>query len=401
MLRNQDIFPADAQCITGSLFQAKGLFEELDIAAMQETKTGSLLKVWLELGEALRDPIDAEFSEIFDICCKKGFLAIIDAVHSRLSETPEEIPSVIDTLSALPGQYHRAMIVFLDYQEFWKTATLFYGADTLSSWRKRRHLGHRPAVVDKASILQFSSQIADYFHYAEGCGKNCKVEFYRRDGRDYFFVYQEGHSQQTPEWVNGQLENHLHSPVFQVVFLYVQKEGSLDLNFKGSRKATEPLRSIFASTILKLDELPPDPKNNLIYDLNPLINKEFDFIFDVGSGIKNVAVKKMRLSSKGQKGRKITLDDDHTHDAKVIYKDLKDIDKSTPLHQFNVTQVELAVVMAADDDKPEKTHTIRITHPNYCDLKYDKGGLKLRDMLESSGIELKELMEGDTSDGTD
>ena len=34
--------------------------------------------------------------------------------------------------------------------------------------------------------------------------------------------------------------------------------------------------------------------------------------------------------------------------------------------------------------------TIRITHPNSCSLKYDEQDLKLREMLEASGIEPKE-----------
>jgi hypothetical protein len=35
--------------------------------------------------------------------------------------------------------------------------------------------------------------------------------------------------------------------------------------------------------------------------------------------------------------------------------------------------------------------TTRLTYPNSCSLKYDEIGLKLRDMLEASGIEPKEL----------
>ena len=43
-----------------------------------------------------------------------------------------------------------------------------------------------------------------------------------------------------------------------------------------------------------------------------------------------------------------------------------------------------------DADKPPQRVSIRITCPNSCSLKYDEGDLKLRKMLEGSGIELKE-----------
>ena len=61
---------------------------------------------------------------------------------------------------------------------------------------------------------------------------------------------------------------------------------------------------------------------------------------------------------------------------------------------YNVTQVELAASVVMDADKPAKRVTIRITYPNSCSLKYDELGLKLRDMLEASGIEPKEPAEG-------
>lgn len=60
------------------------------------------------------------------------------------------------------------------------------------------------------------------------------------------------------------------------------------------------------------------------------------------------------------------------------------------MHLYNVTQVELAVSKVVDVQKPAKKFTIRITHPNSCSLKYDEIDLKLRYMLETSGIELKE-----------
>jgi hypothetical protein len=52
-----------------------------------------------------------------------------------------------------------------------------------------------------------------------------------------------------------------------------------------------------------------------------------------------------------------------------------------------------------DAEKPPKSVTIRITHPNSCSLKYDELDLKLRDMLEASGIEPKEPSE--EADATD
>jgi len=110
----------------------------------------------------------------------------------------------------------------------------------------------------------------------------------------------------------------------------------------------------------------------------------------VGSGIQGVVVKKLRLSSKVKKGDRITLEADATTGPDSVYDLLDKIGKSIPLHLYNVTQVELAATVLVDAKAPPKAVTIRITHRNSCSLKYDELDLKLRAMLNASGIEPKE-----------
>ena len=76
---------------------------------------------------------------------------------------------------------------------------------------------------------------------------------------------------------------------------------------------------MFATAILKIDELPPDPKDNRVYDLSPLLQKGFDFTYDIGSGIEEVTVKKLRLSSQIKKGDRITLEADTSRNADAVY----------------------------------------------------------------------------------
>jgi hypothetical protein len=100
-----------------------------------------------------------------------------------------------------------------------------------------------------------------------------------------------------------------------------------------------------------------------------------------------VAVKKLRLSSRVNKGDRITLEADATQIGCTMFADKIG---HPPLHLYSVTQVELAASVVVDMDKSAKTVTIRITYPNSCSLRYDEVGLKLRAMLEASGIEPKE-----------
>jgi hypothetical protein len=260
----------------------------------------------------------------------------------------------------------------------------------LPYWRKRKNLPHVPAAVDDASLQELAGVIRNYFHHTEGRGNNCVVEPFRRGDLDYFFAYPEDYSQHSVEWVGDKFDRRPHNPAFEVIYVYSQKDGSLDLHFRGSYKAIEPLQGMFATAIFKLPELPADPKDGRVYDLNPLRQKNFDFVYDVGSGMEEVAIKKLRLSSKVKRGERITVEADGANDPGAIHAMLDDVAKAVSLRHYNVTQVELAASVVVDSTKPAKAVTIRITHPNSCSLKYDELDLKLRDMLIASGIEPRE-----------
>ncbi len=386
----RDFFRQMSNALLARYFQGRGVLGDLDFAAMKDAQPEKLFTAWLKLPDIQRNALDAEFLEIFELSCEKGFRAILDEAQWHLREDPEAFKDFVEKLAALANHYERAMVTFFDHNQYWKGATLFYRADTLSYWRKRKNLPHRPAAVDKASVDELAGLIRTYFHHTEGRGNNCVVEPLRRGELDYFFAYPEDYSQQSIEWVDGEFGRRPHNPAFEVIYVYSQTEGSLDLNFRGSYKAIEPLQGMFAIAILKLPELPSDPKDGRVYNLNPLRQRSFDFVFDVGSGIQSVAVKKLRLSSRLIRGNRVMLEADVSGNSKAVYDLLDQIGKPQLVHLYNVTQVELAASVIVDAEKPPKPVTIRITYPNSCSLKYDELDLKLREMLEASGIEPKE-----------
>lgn len=386
----KDFFRQMPNALLARYFHARGLFADLDFTAMKEAKPDRLFEAWLELPESQRNTMDAQFRDIFEMSCEKGFCAIRDEAGWHLVAESQAHTEFVDKLAALANHHERAMVTFLDHAPFWNGATLFYHADNLSYWRKRKNLPHQPAAVHEDGRQELADLIRTYFHHTEGRGNNCVVEAFRRGERDYFFAYPEDYSQESVEWVDGEFDRRPHNPAFEVIFVYTQKEGSLDLNFRGSNKAIEPLQAMFASAILKLNELPTDPDDERVYNLSPLLSRDFSFVYDVGSGIQSVAVKRLRLSSRLKKGDRITLEADASGNSKAIYDLLERIGKSLPLAVYSVTLVDLAASVIVDANKPPKSVTFRITYPNSCSLKYDELDLKLREMLEASGIEPKQ-----------
>jgi hypothetical protein len=271
----RDFFRQMPNRLLAHYFEARGVLAGLDFAVLKETQTEPLFEAWLELPESQRNAMDTELRELHSLSCEKGWCAIRDEALWHLRERPELCAEFVEKLSALAGHGERAMITFLEHREYWQGATLFYHADSLAYWRKRKGFPHQPASVHEEGRKALADGIRNYFHRTEGRGRNCAVETFRRGELDYFFAYPEDYSQQSVEWVDGEFGRRPHNPAFEVIYVYSEKDGTLDLNFRGSHKAIEPLQGMFAVTILGLPELPPDPEDERVYDLNPLRERSF------------------------------------------------------------------------------------------------------------------------------
>ena len=388
----RDLFRQMPHHLLALYFAGQAECDALAAATVANVKTAELFELWLQLPDSRRNSMDSEFRDMFELSNEKGFRAILDEAEYHFTHDHGGLAAFALKLGALANHFERAMVTYLDHSAFWKGAGLLNHADSLPYWRKRKNFPHTAAAVDEDSINTLAQQIGSYFHRNDGRGKNCVVEPFKRGELDYFFAYPEDYSQQSVEWVNGAFDRRPHNPAFEIVFVYSQKEGSLDVNVRGAPKAIEPLQGMFATVILKLDALPPNAKDKRVYDLAPLSKKSFEFLPAAGSGIGKVVVKKIRLSSRVKKGDRITVEADTIKDADAVNQLVLEIAKSIPLHQYSVTQIELTASVV-DGDKPPRDVTFTVTHPNSCSLKYDPVHMKLREMLEASGIELKEPSE--------
>jgi hypothetical protein len=136
-----------------------------------------------------------------------------------------------------------------------RTHIHFHHADAVpfSYWRKRKNLPRKPASVEALSIRQLEQNLSNYFHKVQGRGENCKVDCYHRNDLDYFFAYPEDYTEARVEWVGKEFKRRPHHPAFEIIFVYSQSEGTLDIYLAGDRKPVQDLQAIFADTILKAE----------------------------------------------------------------------------------------------------------------------------------------------------
>ena len=303
---------------------------------------------------------------------EKGIRTLLDEARRCWPEGSPELETFIETLSSQPGHFHRAMAALLDHGECWSRAVRHYHPKGTACWRKRKHLGHRPAATDAASLEHLADLIRTYFHRSEGRGNHCLVESFHRGGLDYYFAYPEDYSRQEIEWVDGTLGLRPHRPAFEVVFVYSQGEGSLDLSCPGPYRVVEPLQEMFAKAILKLERLPDRPGDPRVYDLDPLLRRSFEFVYGADSGIEEVAVRKLSLSSRAGEGNGISAEAESSSRPEALHDLLDSAGRS--IESCSVTRAELVARAAAGGGESAGTVRILLAGPASCSLDYGERG---------------------------
>ena len=347
----------------------------------KKKKKEEIFQAFTALPEDQQANIEAEFQDVNAMACEGGVAALIDEADFHQDE------GFIESISEIDGFHAKVMWAFLKKKNYWKGATMFLHADNVSSsyWKKRNDLPSVPPHVEDDDIKALAKAISDYFHTTQGRGRNCKVEPYRRNSKEYFFAYPEDFGQSGVEWISDSLKTRARHPAFEIIFVYSETEGSLDIYAPKNTKAVPELQKLFAKIILKLDTLKDGSIDKRIYDLEPLADSDFEFKIEPETGIVGIEVTQLRLTLKHGSRRRIVLEADTKNNPKAVYDLLKEINPPVYL----ITQVRLKVTFEAPTGKRVKTKTFNITYPNSCALNHDGNDLQIRKMLAKSGIEPK------------
>ncbi|EGG93313.1 hypothetical protein IMCC1989_1359 [gamma proteobacterium IMCC1989] len=360
-------------------FDSKGIDVDTDINALKENDIDALQGILNPLEDALTASIEADFQGVNALAREGGINALNDEARFHGDD------DFIEAMAAIDGFHAKAFYAFLNKRSYWQGAARFLHADNVSAsyWKKRNDLPHTPPHVEGEDIKGLEKAISSFFYHKEGRGKNCIVEPYRRNQKEYFFAYPEDFAQSDIEWVGSSLQNKARHPAFEIIFVYSQEDGMLDIFAPKNRKAIPKLQEIFAQHILKMDTLPEGGIDKRVYELAPVVDDAFEFTIEPTSGIASVVVARLRVDLKQGIRRRITLEADYTKDSDAVYRLLDELN----LPPYDVTQVGLKVTFEPVGGQRAKTKTFNITYPNSCALHYDGNDLKIREMLARSGIE--------------
>jgi len=338
-----------------------------------------ILKAFMALPTEQQAGIEADFQDINALACEGGVAALNDEASFHKDNM------FVGEMAGIEGFHAKVMWAFLHMPAYWRGASMFLHADNVSPsyWKKRNDLPSVPPHVEAKDITMLAKAVSHFFYTKEGRGKNCKVEPYRRNDKEYFFAYPEDFAQSGVEWVSDTLKTLAHHPAFEIIFVYSQSEGSLDIYAPRNTKVISELQMHFATTILKLKTLPEGTIDQRVYELKSMADVNFEFKAAPEAGIASVVVTQMRLKLKHSENRRITLDANTKHNPKAVYDLLKSLD----LPAYEITQVGLKVNFDDVEGRKVKSRSFKITYPNTCALNHDGKDLIIRNMLAKSGIE--------------
>ena len=384
----KDFFRRAPHDLLVQYFARHEVLAEIEFAEKSDEQIEALFKAFQALDERLHSKMEADFQEIHNLSTEGGGKALMDEADFHGDDLVE-----LFAQNAVEGFEAQAFWVFLNKHNCWQAARAFNRADTLfTSWEKLSGLGNHAVKVDKTSIAAFESELGAFFN-EKGMGKRCKVDNFHRvdNGKEleYFFTYPEDFARNDLEWTN-ELKLNPRRAALEVIFVYCQADGELDIWCKQTKAVKKVLQKIFANVTLGI-ELPKPAKEKTEYELGSFKTPNIPLKFDAKSGVESIRVNKLRLTLAGSKER-ITIEANTSRNPNAVYDLFEKLKTRLPEQDLNVTLVGLLATFDEVVGNKQKTKKFSLTFPNGCSLKHTQDEAILRQILVDSGVQPKPVM---------
>src|SRR5437588_393747 len=134
-----------------------------------------------------------------------------------------------------------------------------------------------PIFADlNGAVKPLETAISMYFTEQEGRGKACQVDYLKRGFLQYFFAYPEDFPASPLAWTAQGLSPNRYRPAFEVLFVFDDTAGWLDIYCEAGKQTVQQLHSLFANTVISLRDLPEVAKP--VYALEGLKRRNFPFL---------------------------------------------------------------------------------------------------------------------------
>lgn len=370
------------------------VLQHIEFKKLKENKEAAelIFNAVLDLPDDKQAQIEAECQDIEGMAFNGGITAIIE----EATNYPHFDTTFPDAINQFDGDHAKAMWTYLEYPRYWLAATSLLHAQSIadSFWKRRNDFPHLEPRIKHDDIDNLNTKLSCYFRNKEGRGRHCKIDVFRRHNKEYFFAYLSNFGQSDAEWEGNTLELRARLPVFEIIFVFSQSEGTLDMYAPGNTKYVPDLQKVFADTILGLQGVDDFFGGKGAYNLGLLDNRDFVFTLPENANIEAIVISRLRLSLLGYEKRRITIEAETRKNPKAIYDALD----SLKLPPYYITQADITVTFAMPlPGTRTKIRKFRISYPDSCNLRHDGRDGLLRKMLAISGIELIDVKDSEAA----
>lgn len=357
----------------------KNIEFDLDLYAVEEHEADLIFDAFKKLDDITRHNMESDFQSIHALATDGGIIALTDEAKEC------DNSGFVETIQSICGEYNKVMWAYLDSPEYWQAASIFFQASSIpsSSWKIIKNLPVLQKPFEYIDIKLLSTAIGEYFFDREGRGKHCKIDHYKRGEIDYFWAFPEDFAKSKVGWLHDTLQDIPYTMAFEIVFVYCEYTATLDLYAKKNAKNIPQLQQLFAEYILKAELTDFSPYiENKVYELEPLVEADFNFIMPENSGVFSVQILKARSTNSINPKSHIMVIECADQNKNAVHDKLAELG----LKEHSISEVTLKVSFIPKPNKPAHTRTFTISLDR-CNLKYYGDDLIIRDMLIASGIE--------------
>jgi hypothetical protein len=329
---------------------------------LREHDIGPMVTALHALPRPAYDAVEAQLHDIFDLACATGTGALIEALACYGHPAPAEV------LPQDVNAYGRAMWAWLYHREAFSFASRVFQVEHFTWWRKRNDLPAREPDTTREGVGRLAGEISRIFVQAQGRGRCCTVEVFRRREVVYFFAHPDDHVQSVAAHdEHGALVPRPFRRTFLVVYAYNRAEGSLELFAQGPGPLKGRLEVVFAKAVLGAALGPWNRRPT--YELGHLLSPDFVLATDPADGVR-ARIRRMRLHLKNS-GRRVTLEADPDAGPEDIYRMMGEVldQRRVPPPSVFVGMVTLTFEFDATEGRRGGSMTFDVAYPHSCGLR--------------------------------
>lgn len=275
----------------------------------------------------------------------------------------------------------------LEHPRVFLVAKRFDYADNLT-FEKRAGLPDVEMQPSNEAKAHMREALSEYYRKEQGRGQGCQIDHYIRGPRHYYFCYLEDYAETRQVYQNHKLSTSRQRPAFDVILIYDPLERTLESKIAGGKAVRAEVERIFGRAMLGVD-LGPPPDKEIVFDLQGLMDRAFEFPIDPEDGLDNVTLRRLKLRIMGRDNRSITLEVGAKADGKAIWDLLDQILAGNKIPRELLVPVQ-ASIRAQFRRKGGRAQSLsfNVSYPNSCTLKADPKDEILKHCLKRWKIDL-------------